>query len=361
MLVPTPPDVARLAGLEPAEDDPVVRTGAWVRAALAERLLDLPLPGRGRTAERFAVLTALGRVDLDLARLGEAHADAQAILADLGAASDAIESLAPSSTPVGDAGAGQHLWGVWAANPPTDPLRATRVAGGWRLEGVKPWCSGAGTCDRALVTALAEGDGYRLFAVALDPMRGAGDGSASPVPGTWPAPAMRGSDSRSVRFRDHPAVEVGAPAAYLERPGFWHGAVGVAAVWLGGARAVAAPLAARHARGGLHPHALAHAGAIDASLAAAAALLAEAAHAFDADPADEQGRARLLAGRVRAVVERAAADAVERTGRALGAAPLALDARHAQRVADLALYLRQSHAERDLEELGRVALADWPW
>lgn len=31
------------------------------------------------------------------------------------------------------------------------------------------------------------------------------------------------------------------------------------------------------------------------------------------------------------------------------------DGRHAQRVADLTIYIRQSHAERDLAELGRRA------
>ncbi|WP_244255972.1 hypothetical protein [Rathayibacter sp. VKM Ac-2760] len=46
-----------------------------------------------------------------------------------------------------------------------------------------------------------------------------------------------------------------------------------------------------------------------------------------------------------------------RAGRALGPAPLALDAEHAKRVADLALYVRQHHAERDDAALGRAVLA----
>ena len=66
-------------------------------------------------------------------------------------------------------------------------------------------------------------------------------------------------------------------------------------------------------------------------------------------------RAELIARRVRAVVERAVDEAITRTGRALGPAPLALDAKHAQRVADLTIYVRQSHAERDLAALGRLA------
>ena len=40
----------------------------------------LPLPGHGDTWERFSILASLGEEDLSLARLGEGHADALAIL-----------------------------------------------------------------------------------------------------------------------------------------------------------------------------------------------------------------------------------------------------------------------------------------
>jgi alkylation response protein AidB-like acyl-CoA dehydrogenase len=328
---------SRFARLRPDAEDPVAQTARWAHAVLEAGLLDLPLPGKGRTAERFAALRELGATDLDLARLAEGHADAVAVL----------DELEPGAASAG-------LWGVWAANPPADPVRARRTDGGWVLAGTKPWCSGAGACDRALVTAEAP-DGYRLFAVGLS-----GD-TAAPVDGTWPATSMRGSDSRSVRFTDHPAEAVGGPGDYVARPGFWHGAVGVAAVWLGGAVGVARALADAHARRPLNPHALAHAGAVDAVLAAAAAVLDGAAAGIDADPGDRAGQARSVAGRARAVVERCATEVLDRVGRALGAAPLALDAGHAARVGDLGLYLRQSHAERDLEEHGRQAMEAWPW
>jgi hypothetical protein len=55
------------------------------------------------------------------------------------------------------------------------------------------------------------------------------------------------------------------------------------------------------------------------------------------------------------VVETAVDEAISRTGRALGPAPLCLDPEHARRVADLSVYVRQSHAERDLERLGVLA------
>jgi alkylation response protein AidB-like acyl-CoA dehydrogenase len=234
---------------------------------------------------------------------------------------------------------------VWAAEAPDAVLTATPADDGdvW-LDGTKAWCSGAGFCTHALVTARLPGGDRALFAIAVNP-------AVRALPSTWTNPGMAGSDTRSVQFTDARAVPVGEPGAYLTRPGFWHGAIGVAACWLGGARAVAGPLY----RKASDPHALAHLGAVDAALAAAAATLADAAAQIDADPYDRAGRAELVARRARAVVELAVDEALTRTGRALGPGPLAQDRRHARRVADLTVYVRQSHAERDLAALGQLA------
>jgi alkylation response protein AidB-like acyl-CoA dehydrogenase len=333
----------QLNGLRPPGDPAEPHTTAsWVRDALDRGLLDLPLPGGGRSADRFRALSEIARVDLDVARLAEAHVDAQAIIAELTGADQLL-----SGSEIGSRS--RRLWGVWAANPPTSPLTATQSSSGWLIDGTKPWCSGAGCCDAALVTAHTV-DGYRLFAVDLH------DSSVRPVDGTWPARSMRGCDSRSVAFTATPASPLGGVDGYLNRPGFWHGAMGVAAVWLGGALAITDPLWTTARRRQLDHHALAHIGAIDAVLAAAEALLARAADLIDADPGNESGDAELAARQVRAVVESAAVQVVDRVGRALGAAPLALDAAHAKRVGDLELYLRQSHAERDLEAAGRLVV-----
>ena len=342
--MPAPTTTSRavaLQALRPDLDDPVARTAAWARAALDEGLLDLPLPARGATTERFAGLADLGTVDLDLARLAEAHVDAVAILADLAVA-----------------GPGDGLWGVWAANPPTDPLQARRDGDRWLLDGTKPWCSGAGCCDHALVTARTD-DGYRLFAVDL-----AAPG-ATPVDGSWPAAAMQGSDSRSMRF-DGTSRRCRSAARRTTCSDLASGTArsGVAAVWWGGARGVARALARADARRPLNPHALAHAGAVDAGLAAALGRrrLRRRPASTATRPTRRAPPGSPLPGSG-AAVERAATEVVERTGRALGAAPLALDADHGRRVADLGLYLRQSHAERDLEELGRQSLdaGAFPW
>jgi alkylation response protein AidB-like acyl-CoA dehydrogenase len=305
------------------------QVGQW----LAEGALDLPLPGAGDTVARWRRLAALAESDIVAGRLAEAHADATAILAELG-------GPAPS--------AGQ-LWGVWAAEPPGAVLRATKNAGRWTVNGTKEWCSGAGICTHALVTAHTESGDRPLFAVdLLDP-------GIQPQPSDWHNPGMAESDTRAVRFDAVAATEIGASGEYLSRPGFWHGAIGVAACWVGGARAVAAPLYRRCAKPSADPHTLAHLGAVDAALIAAEATLMWAAGEIDADPLDRKSAAELIARRVRAVAETAVEAAVVRTGRALGPAPLCTDEIHAKRVADLTVYVRQSHAERDLERLGSLS------
>lgn len=334
----TAPARATAAGSAPAADGVDTAAADFV-AAVEEGLLDLPLPGSGRTADRLAALAGLGEADPVLARLGEGHADALAILAELDAGAATVAAKLDAAATAGTA---VPRWGVWAAVP--DSVRAEHAADGWRLTGDRPWCSGAGVCTHALVVAAAA-DGRRLFAVRVAPPR------AVPVPGSWPAVGMAGSDSRTVRFTGAPAVPVGGPGGYLGRPGFWHGAIGVAACWYGGAVGVARTLldAARHREP--DPHVLAHLGGVDATLVAAAHSLLAAAVWVDAHPGRD---AHLVAARARASVETAATEVIDRTGRALGARPLSQDGAHARRVADLTVYLRQSHAERDLATLGEL-------
>ncbi|MGV9408655.1 acyl-CoA dehydrogenase family protein [Nocardia sp. NPDC003693] len=312
---------------------------ARLRELAAANQLDLPFPGEGRTAERFRALADLAAEDTVLGRLTEAHTDAAAILHELGA---------PPPSP-------GEVWGVWAAEPPEPVLQASFSGGGWILEGRKPWCSGATICSHALVTARV-GAERGLFAVALT------QPGVRPVPDSWHAVGMRESDSGAVDFDGVSAAAVGEPGDYLTRPGFWYGAIGVAACWYGSACEVARPLHARVADGRANAHALAHWGAVAAGLHAAGSVLRAAADRIDqgrpVDPVARRARARA----VRAVVESAATDTIDRVGRALGAAPLCLDAAHARRVADLTVYLRQSHAESDLADLGSdTAGEDLSW
>lgn len=309
-------------------------TAHLVRRWLEAGELELPVPGAGDTMRRWSKLAALSECDVVSGRLAEAHTDAVAILTELDG---------PSAEP------GQ-LWGVWAAEAPDAVLVARDSADGVLLDGVKAWCSGASLCTHALVTARRADDSRGLYAVALAPPE------VVPLESRWLAEGMSASDTRSVRFDGTRAVAVGAAGRYLSRPGFWHGAIGVAACWLGGARAVASPLYRAvgddHDRAAHDVHAHAHLGAVDAALAAAEAVLRAAAVYVDAHPGHD---AELIARRVRAVVEHAVDEAISRTGRALGPGPMVTDGVHAHRIADLMVYVRQSHGERDLAALGRVA------
>jgi alkylation response protein AidB-like acyl-CoA dehydrogenase len=310
-------------------------TPAWqaadqaFRTAVDSGRLDLPLPGSGRTRERWAMFAELAAEDLSLARLAEGHADAVAILAEL---------HGPPPLP-------GSRWGVWAAHPPGPKLEAGRHGDGWRLYGTKRYCSGARSCTHALVTAAAP-DGMRLFAVPV--------GELTPVPGTWPATGMAGSDTLDVDFDEVPAQPVGIPGAYVERPGFAHGGAGVAACWYGGTRAVGGALLSAAGQRDLGPHALAHLGAVDIALRTVRSALDTAADEIDADPADLKSVGRLRSLRVRALADAVAGEVMERVGRALGAGPLCLDEAHSRRVADLTVYVRQHHAERSLAELGAL-------
>ena len=305
---------------------------AVLLAARAAGALDLPHPGDGGTLRRWLALAELSAIDLGMGRLAEAHTDAVSILAEL-------------NGPPADG-----LWGVWAAEPPNARVEARRDREQWLLRGAKGWCSGARVLDAALVTAHAD-DGRRLFAVDV---RG-----LPVVDGSWAAVGMASSGSVTVQLRDVPAVPVGGPGAYLDRAGFWHGGGGVAACWYGGALGAARVLLAAARATPRDPHALAHLGAVDAILAGLAAHLSVAAHQIDADP--KGPGAQLRAVRLRARVEAGASEVLDRVGRALGAGPLCLDRVHAQRAADLPVYLRQSHAERDLAGLGELAARDASW
>jgi hypothetical protein len=195
------------------------------------------------------------------------------------------------------------------------------------------------------VTASAP-DGSRLFAVSTREL--------SPVPGSWPAVGMAASDTLDVRFVNIAATPVGEPGSYVSRPGFAHGGAGVAACWYGGARGIGRTLLAAAAERDNGPHGLAHLGAIEIALHTARTMLEAAAAEIDADPGDRESGGRLRALRVRALIEAMATEVMQRMGRAPGAGPLCHDEAHARRVADLTVYLRQHHAERDLAALGEL-------
>lgn len=301
----------------------------------------LPLPAAGDTLRRFAVLAEIARHDLVLARLAEGHADAIAILAEASAA-----GVSKARVP-----AGGRL-GVWAAGP-LDELALLRRLGHNVLVGRRRWCSGAGALTHALVTATGAGDiGASLVLVDL---RRPG---VSVDTGSWSAIGMARSDTFEVRFDEVPIDDediVATGGWYTSRPGFFHGATGVAACWWGGAAGLTPPLE-RRCRDADDPHARAALGASLAELWAMECCLTTCATRFDLDPLDARREARRLAELTRLLVENAATRVLRLVGAATGAEPLGHDAAHAQRVADLTVYLRQHHGPRDAEGIARVLL-----
>ena len=290
-----------------------------------------PTPSGTALAERWGWLAEVAAVELSVARLFEGHVDAVAILAEAGV---------PARPGV--------RYGVWASRAGGTTVTARPDGARLILDGVRPYASGAHSVDVALVTVEC-GDHELLVALDTD------DPGVTVEEGSWQAIGMAASDSATVHLVDV-AVDadrvIGPPGFYLARPGFWLGAIGVAACWFGGAVGVAQPLVAAAVDGRLDPHGLAALGRTWSDLAAAAALFTASAEALDdAGPPEEL---RYVAEVVRAVVERAAAGAVDAVGRSLGPGPLTGNEAHARRVADLGVYLRQHHAEADLAQLGRL-------
>jgi len=312
----------------------------------------LPLPTQGDTLTLWEALASLGAVDLSVARVTEPHLDALSVLREARRHGQVDDRDWNASSADWSAA---RLWQVYAAEG-SERLTAERYDEQWRLSGIKPWCSLADRADHALVTAW-DGEHRRLFAVDLvqEGVHRPDEGTYAGQPTTWAARGLARVRSTALTFGDVRAVAVGGPGWYLTRPGFAWGGAGVAAVWYGASVGLARRL--RRATRDREPDqvALLHLGAVDTALARARAVLADAAAVAD-DPATSAEEAVLVCSRVRQVVADAAEEILVRVGHALGPAPLTGDEDHARRVADLTVYLRQHHAERDLARQGELVL-----
>lgn len=305
---------------------------------------DIPLPARGATLQRWQVLCAVAEHDLSLAKLYEGHTDALAVQAEVAPRLDRLKGA---------------TWGMWASEAPGARTHfATVGAGEVRLNGSKAWCSGALQVSHGLLTAWATG-GVRPQLVRVA-MRQPG---VSVSAAAWQAVGMADSASIEVGFHDATGHLVGDEGAYLQRPGFWQGGAGIAACWHGGALALAGTL--RQAltetpAESRSPFRLAALGKVDVALRSTGALLREAAQWIDDHPERD---ASAVALRVRLAAERNATVVLGEVGRALGATPFCRDRRFARMAADLPVFVRQSHAERDFAALGGcVAVSeDAPW
>ena len=326
-----------------------------LRDGLGSGGLHLPELGGGDTTGRWRALAAIARQDLAEGRLAEAHVDARQILREAGRpASDGC------------------LYGVWASEHPRWSVTAG-PSGPGRLvfDGAKAFCTGAGLLDRALVTARpspsqsgttsdVDGPGpailidLDLSAVTHERIDASG----------WTTGALADTVTAVV---DLTGIEVatdqviGPPGWYLDRPGFWDGAIGPAACWAGGAMGLV-DHATDHPPS--DPHGQAHLGAMVARAWSLEAALDRCGLEIDAEASpthqSAEGVATTETARrrralvVRHLVDVGAAEIQDRFARALGPRPLASDRSIHERDHALSLYRRQCHAERDLEALGRL-------
>lgn len=316
--------------------------GATIDWAL-EAAANAPFPGEGRTREVWELLASAAAVDVAGARILEPHLDARAILRQAESAGIPVDLDAVDDGP-------DASWGVYAAEGAR--LEARQTPRGWLLSGTKDWCSLAGSLSHALVTAWTGPDTRRLFALSLR------QEGVRPRGGPWVSRGLAEIVSAPVDFDGAHAVPVGDDGWYLSRPGFAWGGMGVAAVWWGATAPLVHAIVERARAGRADQLAQVFAGDADAAFWSVRAVLCDAAEAVDAGEAAEavvSGRdLKITAERVRAIAAHQAEGILALADRALGPAPLTTDEAHARRVADLRIYLRQHHGERDLARLGRL-------
>ncbi|GAB3677897.1 hypothetical protein [Salinisphaera aquimarina] len=280
---------------------------------------------------RIDALMRIARHDIGLARLSEGHLDALSILEEAGA------------TP--EPGA---LYGIWASGGPAD---TTHLDGPdvCTLSGGKPFCSGAGLVDRALIWVS---DAQRLVEVDLA-------GNADKVSwdsSNWCVDALAGIQTWTGMFDAVPAQVVdgdGGRDWYFHRPGFWMGALCPAACWAGGAQGLLdyALAAARD-----NPIAEAHVGRmLAASFGMESALRAASTPLADDLAGLQSAHTRALA--VRHLIERASTHIIDEFSRLLGPRPLINMPSIARRIQELQIYLRQCHGDQDLVELSATVRA----
>ena len=297
--------------------------------AVARSGAGLPFPGNGDTGDRFHVLRVTSARNPSIGRLLEAHCDAQAIFHE-----------AKVETP---ANMGMAVW----ASSSISRVIGTSTRRGILLNGTQHFCGGAGVVDGALMTVSCD-DGERLVFVRLHQ-----NGIETDL-SNWKTPAFSQASVGTVHLTnvEIPAADlVGDPHFYSARPGFWWGAVGVAACWAGITDRLIDMQRQRSTR--CDEIACVELGlqsalrwGIDASLDVAGRLIDQ--------PSRES--ARMLALSARHQVATAANAILESIEHEVGPGPLAFDPGWVQTVTELRMALGQHHGSRDLRELGNLML-----
>jgi predicted TPR repeat methyltransferase len=326
---------------------------ALAQLASADILAANAIDGESRppAGEELALVRAVARADSSVGRVLDGHLNGVERLAVQAPAEIAEPELALVR-------AGLLRVGVWGGNPRPGEGEAARIepaTGAEVLSGVKTFCTGAGSLDRALVLArdpAGEAAGVMAPVAVWIDLR---DAVTVRIDPTWyRSSGLRASASHRVLFDRAPVLaRVGAAGAITAQPWFGRDALRTAASWAGMAdRAVAAALgelAAAPGRGALEEHAV---GRMLGAQRTIDVWLAAAARAMDAAAADLWDVA--LHGRV--AIADAARLILAEAQRACGSHPFATGGALDRVRRDLDLFLLQHRLDPPLQRAGAAAL-----
>lgn len=288
----------------------------------------LPEPASNETYQRWQIFAQIAGFDLSLAKLFESHCDALSILHELGHENEIDEKT----------------WAVWAADGGPAPLK---VENG-RCLGIKPWCSGAEFVQKALISFKDQHGQSQLCIVDLN------QPSITIDLDQWQAVGMQGTQTARVNFQDTAVKLIGRPNDYLDRAGFWHGAAGVAACWYGAAVRLMDELQQSCLKTP-NPFKKMHLGQLATQLMITRQYFQYVAQLIDSQPKlSHEREVRIL----RAQAEKSCLAAIEGVGKALGARPFCEQASFASLMADLPVFIRQSHAAFDDEQIAERCLQE---
>ncbi len=302
---------------------------------------------RSSFAEEWRVLRAVSRADGSVGRILGGHFNGV----------ERVSVLAPEplrSRELAAVAAGRLRLGVWGADPiPGEgtPARLVATGGGYSLQGVKTFCSGATGLDRALVAVRApagEPPGPPQLAY-VDLSEG-----VEIDDGWFNASGMRSSESHRVVFEGAPVL--GEPGELVREPYFGRDAIRTAVAWAGisdsaveGALGI---LAAKSQGRPLDDLASQAAGRMLASRETIDRWLEHAASFVDTNP---EASTAHFSTQLRESIA-AARDILDLAARAVGSHPFATasDLDRARR--DLELFLLQHRLEPALARIGRRAI-----
>ncbi len=313
----------------------------------------LPVAKAGRRAsfaDEWRALRAVARADGSVGRILDGHLNGV----------ERLSVLAPEplrSAELEAVGAGELVLGVWGADPipgEGEPARLVETEGTPVIEGVKTFCSGAASLDRALVAVRGpEGEPPLLAYVAPR--------EKIEVDRSWYRGAgMRASESHRVIFSRTPVLAIlGGPGELVREPFFGRDAVRTAFVWAGIAdSAVAATLELLGAKSdalGSAPDDIVSlaAGRIVTHQATIDRWLEHACRFADHDPGASMAH---FAVYLREAVASACNSILVEAARAVGSRPFVTGSALDRSRRDLELFLLQHRIEPALARAGKAAV-----